>query len=265
MIGASRESVTRVQQALSSRQGDLSALSADLLAVASFVANEPALQQNLADGGQPVAARQALISELLAGKVSAPAVDVLAEVVAQRWSSPADLVSAIETLGAQAAFMAAGDTLPAVEDEVFQFGRVVAGSPALQMALTDPAASAAAKSALVTDLLAGKASAGTVSVLAHFAANLRGRRVGAVVDELSALAAAQRGMVVAQVRSAVTLTDTQVQRLGAALTTITGKPVRINVAIDPDVIGGIAVNVDGQIIDGTVSTRLEHARRALLA
>ena len=51
MIGASRESVTRVQQSLASRKGDLSTLSADLLAVASVIAAEPALPQTLADSG----------------------------------------------------------------------------------------------------------------------------------------------------------------------------------------------------------------------
>jgi F-type H+-transporting ATPase subunit delta len=265
MIGASRESVARVQLMLASRQGDLSALSADLLAVASVVAAEPALQQTLADGGQPVAARQALVNQLLAGKVSAAAVEVVSEVVAERWSSPADLVTAIETLGAQAAFLGAGKGLTDVEDEIFHFGRLVAGSPALQMALTDPAAPSTAKSALVADLLSGKASATSVAVLAHAAANLRGRRLGAVIDDLLALAAAQRGLVVAQVRSAVSLTEAQVKRLGAALSTITGKQVRVNVAVDPSVVGGISVNVDGQIIDGTVASRLEHARRALLA
>ena len=168
-------------------------------------------------------------------------------------------------LGAQAAFMAAGSQLAGVEDEVFAFGRIVDASPELQMALTDPAAPRSAKAALVTDLLSGKASATATAVLAHFAAHLRGRRVGAVIDELSALAAAQRDMVVAEVRSAVTLTDKQIERLSGALARITGKNVRVNVAVDPSVIGGIAVHVDGQIIDGTVATRLEHARRSLLA
>jgi F-type H+-transporting ATPase subunit delta len=89
--------------------------------------------------------------------------------------------------------------------------------------------------------------------------------VDAVVDQLTALAAAQRNQVVAEVTSAVSLDESQIARLATALAKITGKQVRVNVAIEPSVIGGISVKLGEEIIDGTVATRLEHARRSLLA
>jgi F-type H+-transporting ATPase subunit delta len=221
--------------------------------------------QTLADGGQAVAARQGIVRDLFADKVSAQAIDALCDVVAKRWSGSAALVEAIETLGAQNAFADAGSSLDTIEDQIFAFGRLVDSSAELQMALTDPSASPAAVESLVRSLLGDKVDATALSVLAYFASHLRGRRVDAVIDHLSQLAAAQNGKAVAEVRSVVELSDTQKARLATALEKLTGHKVRVNVAIDPSVVGGISVNVAGEIFDGTVSTRLDLARRALLA
>ncbi|NBV90115.1 MAG: F0F1 ATP synthase subunit delta [Actinobacteria bacterium] len=193
--------------------------------------------------------------------------EVVAAVVSQRWSSDSDLVDAIEILGAQSAFMAASGagTLDRVESDIFHFGRAVDASAQLQMTLTDPAQSAAVKAAVVKDLLAGKVDAQASQVIAYFASNLRGRRVAAVIDLLSELAAGERNQVVAQVRSVIALDETQKTRLATALSKLTGKQVSVNVAIDPSVIGGISVKIGQDVIDGSVATRLESARRSLQA
>jgi F-type H+-transporting ATPase subunit delta len=85
------------------------------------------------------------------------------------------------------------------------------------------------------------------------------------LETLGNLAAAQRNQVVAEVRSVVALDADQTRRLSAALSKITGKNVRINVAIDPAIVGGISVTIGEDVIDGSVAARLESARRALLA
>ncbi len=149
MIGASRNSLALVQGTLRSRsgQGDLSALSAELLAAADVLAGEKSLRQNLADSGQPSAVRSALINDVFGSKVSALTVEVLGEIVAARWSSDTDLVDAVELLGSQAAFVAAdkAGSLDRVESELFHFGRAVQASSELQMTLTDPSLSAQTK------------------------------------------------------------------------------------------------------------------------
>jgi F-type H+-transporting ATPase subunit delta len=265
MIGASRNSLALVQETLRSRssQGDLSALSAELLAAADVLAGEKSLRQNLADSGQP----SALINDVFGSKVGALTVDVLGEVVSARWSSGTDLVDAVELLGSQAAFVAAdkAGSLDRVENELFHFGRAVQASPELQMTLTDPSISAATKSAIVGDLIGSKVDSITLALIKHVAGNLRGRRVDSVLETLGDLAAQQRNQVVAEVRSAVALDTNQTSRLSAALSKITGKNVRINVAIDPAVLGGISVTIGEDVIDGSIAARLESARRTLLA
>jgi F-type H+-transporting ATPase subunit delta len=101
-------------------------------------------------------------------------------------------------------------------------------------------------------------------VLEYAVGHLHGRRIDAVVDDLVALAAKQRERVVAEVRVAAPLTDEQERRLAAALTRLKGRTVRLNVAIDPSVLGGVHVRIGDEVIDGTVAARLEQARRAVL-
>lgn len=269
MIGASRNSLALVQESLRSRSGlgDLSAMSAELFAVADVFANEKSLRQNLADSGQPIAARASVIKDVFGTKVSSATLEVLDELVAARWSSDNDLVDAAELLGAQAAFATAdkAGSLDRVENELFHFGRAVDASSELQMTLTDPSINSATKSAIVGDLLGSKVDAASLNLIEYVAGHLRGRRVDSVLETFGNLAAAQRNQVVAEVRAAVALDAEQTRRLAAALSKITGKDVRVNVAIDSSVVGGISVAIGEEVFDGTVAARLESARRALLA
>jgi len=266
MIGASRNSLAKVQGILFSVKGDLSALSTELFEIATLLTNEKGLLLKFADSGLPATARQQLVSDLFGKKVSKETVETMSNIISARWSSGSDLLDAIEILGAQALFVYAEKSkkLDLVGDEIFKFGRLLDSSAELQMALTDPATTAESKANLVDQLLNKKIDGTTLSVIKYFAANLRGRRVDAIVDLLVSLAAAQQSSVVAEVRSAVELDKSQKDRLEKALAKITGNQVRVNVAIEPNVIGGISVRIGQEIIDGTFATRLEQARRSLL-
>ena len=267
MLGSSRGSLAEARDSLDARRGEagFESLANDLFAVADLLSREKTLRVALADAGQPPAGRAALAESVLASRVSPIAVAVVRDVVSARWSSDADLVSALEILAAQAAFTVAESdgSLGQVEEELFRFGRAIDASPELQMALTDPSVSASSKAGVVRTLLQGRAAPATLTVLEHLAGHLRGRRADSAVDELSDLAAQQRDRVVAEVRSAVALDDDQRRRLADVLTRLKGRTVQLNVAIDPSVIGGISVRVGDEVIDGTVAARLEQARRAL--
>jgi F-type H+-transporting ATPase subunit delta len=94
--------------------------------------------------------------------------------------------------------------------------------------------------------------------------HLHGRRLDSVISRLGDLAAAQRQRMVAQVRVARPLSQDQTQRLVAVLSSLKGREVRLNVALDPEVLGGIHVVIGDEVIDGTVASRLEQAHRAIL-
>ena len=64
-------------------------------------------------------------------------------------------------------------------------------------------------------------------------------------------------------RVAQPLAQADRDRLSAALARTYGREVHLNVVVDPDVIGGIRVEIGDDVIDGTVSTRLDEAGRKL--
>jgi F-type H+-transporting ATPase subunit delta len=187
MIGSSRESLAACQEGLDARRQDAGfpQLADELFAIASLLDNEGQLLATLADSGQPASVRDGLVRQIFTGRVGELAIDVVLMVSGRRWSSEADLLTAIEMLADQAAFtVAEGDgTLDATEEELFLFGRALDSSSALQMALTDPAQSEATKAAIVRDLLNGRAAPATDKVLQYAVGHLHGRRIDAVVED----------------------------------------------------------------------------------
>jgi F-type H+-transporting ATPase subunit delta len=268
MIGSSRESLRVCQEGLDARRQDpgFAQLSGELFAVADLLDREWQLRTTLADSGQPQQVRDALVGQILGARVSGLAVDVVRMVVDRRWAEDLDLVMAIEQLADQAAFTVAeaDGSLDSTEEELFRFGRALDSSPELQMALTDPAQSAAVKASIARELLQGRSTAATQAVLEYAVGHLHGRRIDSVVDDLCNLAAQQRERVVAEVRVAAPLDASQTQRLADALSRLKGRTVRLNVAVDPTVVGGVHVRIGDEVIDGTVASRMEQARRALL-
>ena len=268
IVGTAREIAAGLRARLDQRRGDASlpGLPGELFAAADLIGADTLLRGTLSDAGQPSAARAAMVRAIFADHVSPLAVEVLVDVASQRWPDATTMLEALEQLGAQAAFLGAEGQgrLDAVEGDLFGFSQALAGSADLQLALTDPAAPPQAKSGLIAGLLTGRATDEAVQVLGYALSHLRGRRADSVIDALIDLAAEQRGRSVAEVRVARPLEPDQETRLRAALSRLHGREVRLNVAVDPNVMGGISVRVGSDVTDATVATRMEQARRALV-
>jgi F-type H+-transporting ATPase subunit delta len=136
-------------------------------------------------------------------------------------------------------------------------------SAELQMTLTDPSLDADRKGAVVRDIVSGTAHPITTALLTYLAGNLNGRRPASAVEGLGRIASEQRSQVTAEVRTVIALTDEQKSRLTAALSKLQDRQVRLNVVLDPSVLGGIVVRIGDDVIDGSVAARLEQARRAV--
>lgn len=154
-------------------------------------------------------------------------------------------------------------TLDEVEDELFRFARSFEASDELRSALTDDLIPAAKRQAIVEDLLGGKATATTTQLVSMVVGSGRGRDLPAIIDRLVARAASSKQLEVAEVRSAVALTDDQQARLKAALANATGKQVNLKVIVDSSVVGGIVATVGDTVIDGSVRTRVEQLKSRL--
>lgn len=263
---AYHEAEGTLTQALQPERGaDAARLAEELWAVSRAVDASPALRRNLSDPSRDAADKAALAQQLLTGKVDEDALSVVGATVGQRWSRPGDLVTALERLGVEAVLTHAerNQRLGQVEDELFRFARIVAGSPELQAAVGDRRAEVADRARLVDRLLSVKAAPESVRLAKQAVAGTRGRRFDHAVESFLEQAAARQDQVTAVVTSAVPLTPEQHERLERTLSTQYGRQVHTNVIIDADVVGGIRVEIGDEVIDGTVSHRLSEARRLL--
>jgi F-type H+-transporting ATPase subunit delta len=158
---------------------------------------------------------------------------------------------------------AAEGKLSEVEDELFQLAQLFETNEELRAAITDPHAPVAARQQVMEDLLHGKVSRTTVGVVSLVIGAGHAADLPAVARAVLETGAATRNHAVAEVRSAVPLTDAQRKRLAAALKSATGKDVEIKVVIDPTVLGGIITQIGDTVIDGSVRHRLNRVRESL--
>jgi F-type H+-transporting ATPase subunit delta len=153
--------------------------------------------------------------------------------------------------------------LAETEDELFRFARAFEGSDELRMALSDPALPAARRMAVVEQLL-GVPSLASSRAIASFIVGIgRASDLPAIVDRFIALGAEARSHEVAEVRSAVALSDAQISDLAASLSRATGKRVEVRVVVDTKVLGGLVARVGDTVIDGSVRHRLDQLRATL--
>jgi F-type H+-transporting ATPase subunit delta len=249
-------------------EGDAQALqtvSDELFAVVSLLANTGSLRRALSDPAMSVELKQRLVDNLLAQKISAPSLALVRLAARSRWSEPRDVVDALEAVAVDAAMTRAerDDQLDEVEDELFRFERILDGEPDLRAALTNRNLPADRKRDLLHRLLDGKAAPVTVSLIERAVLYPRGRTVERVLDEFTSFAAQRRSRLIARVTTAIPLTEDQQDRLGAALAREFGHEVRLQMVIDPELIGGITVRVGDELLDASVLRQLGAAQRQL--
>ena len=154
-------------------------------------------------------------------------------------------------------------TLDEVEDELFRFARSYESSDSLRNALTDEHIPAEKRQAIVEDLLGGKTTTTTIQLVSMVVGSGRSRDIPAIVDSLVARASSAKQLDVAEVRTAVELTDDQRARLKAALENATGRSINLKTIVDPSVVGGVVATIGDTVIDDTVRTRIEQLKSRL--
>ena len=267
--GASRDSLAAARERLDTlaqnTSVDVVALGEELFSVVRLLDRETSLRRILSDPAQPGEVKVSLVGALVGDQLSEAAVDLVSGVVRSRWSQPRDLADALEVLAVQAEVVAAerDGRLDDLEDELFRFGRIVAGQPPLRAALSDPVLPADRKSGLLSELLDGKVTDVTHRLVSHLVIHPRGRTIEQGLEEYARFAAERRERIVALVDVAAPLTETQKNRLQNALRRLYGHEVHLNIELDPTVLGGIRVRIGDEVIDGTIASRLDEARRRL--
>ena len=151
-----------------------------------------------------------------------------------------------------------------MKDELAAVARLVSGHKDLASLVAHPAVSAERKRKLVS-AVAEKAKMGELMTRLLALLGERDR-----LDQLPAIAAAytklwneERGVVAAEAVSATPLDETQARAVAQALGKVTGREVDLTARVDPSLLGGMQVRMQGRTYDGSVRARLASLRRRL--
>ena len=267
--GSSRQSLVTARVKLDAAvKGATSApaseLSTHLFFAANVLSKNTSLRRAFADPSRDAASKGALVKGLFGKSLSAMALEILTDVAALRWSSAGDLVHVLEQLAIEAEATAANinNELDRVEDELFETSHIVIDNFELRKALVGTG-TPEAKSALISEVLAKKASPSTVKLAVALVTSLRGRSIEAAFADYLFGLANRRNRLIAVIRVASEISDAQKVRLATAIEKQVGQPIRVNLEVDPSILGGVSVKFADELVDGSVSNRLASAGRAL--
>jgi F-type H+-transporting ATPase subunit delta len=240
---------------------DTATLGEQLLAVAGVLRSEPALRRVFTDGSVEGEAKAGLAASVFGGKVGDPTLALVEEAVQHRWTSSRDLAGVLEELGIQALVRSAGAQGPRVSDELFAVGQLIDANPDLRDVLSDPARNPDDKVALLSTVLDDKVLPSTQRLVAQ--AVRSSEPFGRALDTIQRVAADVQDELLAVVHTARPLGTTEITRLTQALGKAYAATVHLHVVEDKDLIGGLRVEIGDDVIDGSVASKLDNARRRI--
>jgi F-type H+-transporting ATPase subunit delta len=150
------------------------------------------------------------------------------------------------------------------QSDLKAFGALIEQSAELERLVRSPVFSADAQARAVGAVLdrmgLGGIAANFVKVVA------RNRRLFAVRDMITAfnaLVARHKGEVTAQVTVAEALNDARLNDIRDTLRQVTGKDVKVDVTVDPSIIGGLKVKLGSRMVDASLRTKLNSIKIAM--
>jgi F-type H+-transporting ATPase subunit delta len=154
--------------------------------------------------------------------------------------------------------------IDAVAADLDKFDAMLAESTDLKRLVRSPVFAADAQLKALNAVLE---RAGIGGVSANFLRVLTAnRRLFAVADVIRAfrtLLTSFKGEATADVTVAEALGDKNLDALKAALKSVTGKDVTLNVKVDPEIIGGLIVKLGSRMVDSSLRTKLNSIKHAM--
>ena len=181
-------------------------------------------------------------------------------------SEPASISSGIAARYATALFELAKEdkALKALEADAEALAAALAVSPELAAMIASPVVSREEQGAAIAAIAKKmKLSALTANTLALMASKRRLFVLPQLVADVLARIAADRGEVTAEVTAAAALSDAQTKALAATLKARVGKDVKLKVAVDESLIGGLVVKLGSTMIDTSIKAKLAALQNAM--
>jgi F-type H+-transporting ATPase subunit delta len=152
------------------------------------------------------------------------------------------------------------DALDDVHEQLAEFAQALDESRELQVFFFSPYFSSEEKKDGIGKLIDG-GDEHFVRFLELLAERHRMPALFRIRREFDDLYAEERKLLPVTITSAVELDKRTVKRIGDEIQDRTGKSIELSTSVDPDVIGGLAMQVGNLIMDATIRARLERLRK----
>lgn len=272
-------------------QAGRGALVADLEAVNMTILDNRELRAVLTDTSIAGTARGLVLADLLAGKVGVDAQRLC--VFTATWAPAQEVPRTIEELVFSARVALETGSMPLgplglldarrrvggyadalldeieterfsdIEDELFRWARTVDANDDLRRLLVDRDAPVESRLAVTNQLLEGRVHPATLALARFTVEGGRPRDVVGTLDFLVNYVARARDWRVARVYTARTLDVSSREQIAASLRSVTGKSVELQVAEEPELLGGVLVEIGDLRLDATTRGRLGQLRDAV--
>jgi|APDOM4702015159_1054818.scaffolds.fasta_scaffold99237_2 F-type H+-transporting ATPase subunit delta len=159
---------------------------------------------------------------------------------------------------------ALAESVDAADEGLQSVVKAVRGNIDLREALTGTSVPSEKKRDILRDIFGGDVAPEVLAVVTLLVDRGMVDRLGAMADAFTAIAEKERGIVVAEVTTAVPLTDDLRSKLTDKLSAALGRAVSLRESVDESLLGGIVIRVAGRVLDGSVTSQLRDLRQALL-
>ncbi len=266
--GSSRQSRANARSLLDETlksSSDVIKLAKELFEFVGILDNSAALRRALTDPSRTGSEKSDLVRNLFKDKFSNDAINLAAKLAEMRWSTHKDIADVFEQLAIEAEASSANlsGQLDRLENELFQISQIIVRNSDLRQNLNSQQFPENARQELVSTLIKEKVSPITSRLFTYIVQGLRGRNIENTLSFYQNVIAARRERIIAHVKSAISLSEAQKQKIADLLTLKIGQPVRVNLEIDNAVIGGVSIRFADELIDATIVNRLAEASRAL--
>jgi len=266
MASSTRQALAAAKEALAPTlaKADLK-FAEEIFGIGAAIGSSIQLRNILSDPSGEKKAKAGALQAVFGKSVSKEALEFANTLSGYRWSKGGDLVAAFTQLGVFtiAGIAAKAKKLEELEAELFAFNQALASDRDLQTAFSSRQASLEAKLELIDVLTKKKVSDAAAILLRNAIINSRNVRLAVMLENFIKQVSAYASRLVANVTVAAELSKSQLERLEATLTKTYGQEINLNVEIDPSILGGVKVQVSGEIIDGSVVARLNQAKMQL--
>jgi F-type H+-transporting ATPase subunit delta len=235
---------------------------AGLLAVSDLLRSQSLLARRFTDPALRTAGRQAVAAKVFTGKVETAALQVLQAVVAEPYNSGAELCDALDDAAVRLLWRRAAGDSAWVRDDLARLIVAVEGNAELATALNEQSYPVNARIALSARLLGAKANE-TSKALAELAITRQARGFVRALQHYLDIGADLRNALRATITTAIPLDEPRLAQLVAQLRRIYGAEIDPLLKIDSQVIGGVRAEIAGEVIDGSMATRVAEAKQEI--